>query len=144
MASSEIIHPWLFLGSVIDAAHWEGEALCVHELLFPPLIKPTEIRVPVVYQLIHPSRMVAQHQQLDVCKAIIAAHEESKVPLLVHCMAGVERSPLTIVWYLMSKGMTIDDAYKLVKSKRPQVEDRRQWLDPVVEGTVEPVEVQSP
>lgn len=131
---SEIIAPWLYLGSVLDAYGWEGDALCVHELLFPPMIKASEMRIPVAYLNVHPSRMVAQIQQLNVCVGILAAHALTKRKLLVHCMAGVERSPLTIVWYLTSTGLTLDEAYALVKGKRPQVEDRRAWLEPVDES----------
>jgi hypothetical protein len=49
--------------------------------------------------------------------------------VLVHCAYGVERSPLTVVWYLMAyHGMSLNKAYKLVMSKRKEVEDRRHWL----------------
>jgi len=131
---SEIIAPWLYLGSVLDAHGWEGDALCVHELLFPPMIKTSELRIPIAYLNVHPSRMVAQIHQLNVCAGILAAHALTKRKLLVHCMAGVERSPLTIVWYLTSTGLSLDEAYALVQRQRPQVEDRRAWLDPVDES----------
>lgn len=50
-------------------------------------------------------------------------------PVLVHCAFGMERSPLTVMWYLMQyKGMTLDAAFTLVKEKRGMVADRRHWL----------------
>jgi protein-tyrosine phosphatase len=48
--------------------------------------------------------------------------------VLVHCGAGVERSPLTVAWYLREKsGMDWDQAYALLREKRPVVQDRREW-----------------
>jgi protein-tyrosine phosphatase len=50
--------------------------------------------------------------------------------LLVHCWAGIERSPLTLAYWLVKshKMANLDEAYKFLKSKRPIVEDRREWL----------------
>jgi len=49
--------------------------------------------------------------------------------LLVHCGAGVERSPLVVaMWMTSSLGLTLDEAYAWLKLHRPQIEDRRQWL----------------
>lgn len=49
--------------------------------------------------------------------------------LLVHCAAGVERSPLTVAWFMGKEfGTPIDDAYAWLKSHRSFVEDRRAWL----------------
>lgn len=137
---------WLYLGSLADSWKWDGDALCVHEDLFPPLVKSSEVRVPVAYMHSNPTRMVAQPAQLNICKAIIHEHAATKTPLLVHCMAGVERSPLTVVWYLMfAQGLTMDEAYAFVKARRPQVEDRRDWLLPL-DGTPPdpPVHVEGP
>lgn len=63
----------------------------------------------------------------EALKTIKSYH--SKGQILVHCIGGVERSPLTAVMYLVqNRNMNIDDAYKLVMSKRSIVEDRRHWL----------------
>ena len=49
--------------------------------------------------------------------------------VLVHCWAGQERSPLSITWWLRTRhGYTLDEAYALLKDKRPLVLDRRSWL----------------
>jgi hypothetical protein len=48
--------------------------------------------------------------------------------VLVHCWAGVERSPLTLTWWLRTRqGMTLDEAYLHIKRRR-LVADRRVWL----------------
>lgn len=49
--------------------------------------------------------------------------------VLVHCAYGIERSPLTVVWYLMRyHRMTLDQAYELVLERRPQAQYRGTWL----------------
>jgi protein-tyrosine phosphatase len=49
--------------------------------------------------------------------------------VLLHCGAGVERSPLACVWFLHTKrNMEFNKAYELVMEKRPQAADRRLWL----------------
>ena len=49
--------------------------------------------------------------------------------ILVHCAFGMERSPLTVMWYLMRfRDMSFSDAFKLVKSKRDITVNRIHWL----------------
>jgi protein-tyrosine phosphatase len=49
--------------------------------------------------------------------------------VLVNCNAGQERAPLAVVWFLYKKrGMSFDAAYDLVKQKRLETQDRRQWV----------------
>jgi hypothetical protein len=46
----------------------------------------------------------------------------------VHCRMGMERSVLSVVWYLSSiTGMTTDAAYAQVKARRPIALDQREW-----------------
>src|SRR5215831_3046293 len=50
--------------------------------------------------------------------------------VIVHCWQGLERSPLTLVYWLMTRqDMTVSQAYAYVKAHRP-VWDRRSWLTP--------------
>lgn len=49
--------------------------------------------------------------------------------VLVHCAYGVERSPLTVVWYLMRhREMDLCEAYTLVMEKHLQTQYRGGWL----------------
>jgi hypothetical protein len=49
--------------------------------------------------------------------------------LLIHCGAGIERSPLVVAtWLAEFCGLTLDEAYRWLKARRPIVEDRRVWL----------------
>lgn len=60
--------------------------------------------------------------QLEIGTSIInsAVHKGKKV--FVHCRNGHARSPSLVAGYLVRYGgMTLDDAYKLIKEKRPEV-----------------------
>jgi protein-tyrosine phosphatase len=46
----------------------------------------------------------------------------NKVPILVHCYAGISRSTTVVIAYLCSTGMTLKKAVTLVKEKRPEIE----------------------
>ena len=59
---------------------------------------------------------------------VLTDDDDTKV--VVHCAMGMERSPLTVVWYLHKHhDKTIDEAYDMVQSARAVVVDRREWID---------------
>ena len=63
------------------------------------------------------------------CTAIDAALDAGQ-QVIVHCWQGLERSPLTLVYWLMTRqGMDLSQAYAYVKAHR-NVYDRRAWLKP--------------
>lgn len=68
--------------------------------------------------------------RLDECCEIIDDHLLNNEPLLVHCYAGIERSPLTLAYWLVKsrRRANLDGAYIFLKHVRPIVEDRRNWL----------------
>ena len=46
-----------------------------------------------------------------------------------NCAAGIERSPLAVAYFIAySKGIPIEEAYKIVKKGRPQTQERIMWL----------------
>jgi protein-tyrosine phosphatase len=66
---------------------------------------------------------------LDSTAALIDSGLRLGMRVLVHCEEGCERAPLAIAWFLRTRrGMSLDEAYKLIKSHRPIVRDRRAWL----------------
>lgn len=59
---------------------------------------------------------------------VLTDSDDAKV--VVHCAMGMERSPLTVVWYLHTyQNKTIDEAYEMAMNARPVVCDRREWID---------------
>jgi protein-tyrosine phosphatase len=77
--------------------------------------------------------LVGNHrQQLDVAADLIDARLRAGEAVYVHCQVGIERAPLTVAWYLHAKrGMSLDEAYALVRARHPVTEDRRAWVEGV-------------
>ena len=57
----------------------------------------------------------------DINKALVIIEELVKEgPVLVHCYAGVERSPLIcIAWLMKSKGLDLDDSLRYLMDVNP-------------------------
>lgn len=72
----------------------------------------------------------ANIDMLDRACDIIDRHLLEGRDLLVHCWAGIERSPLTLAYWLIrsNRRVNLDGAYRFLKHIRPEVEDRREWL----------------
>ena len=117
-AESEII-PNLFVGDLQDAARFDGMIISVlHDV---PAIEPERaIQIPF---------LANGRATLDTTAALIDAALERGMRVLVHCEEGSERAPLTVAWFLSRRrGMTLEEAYTLLRSRRPIVRDRRKWL----------------
>jgi len=57
------------------------------------------------------------------CFAFIDEHIERNVNIYIHCALGISRSATIVIGYIMHKNrITYNDAYKLVHSKRPQID----------------------
>ena len=115
---SEII-PGLFVGDLQDAQKFEGTIISV-------LPDVPEGEPP---QAIHMPFLAEGVVTLDRTAALIDDELAQGNRVLVHCEEGCERAPLVVAWYLKTKrGKTLDEAYALLKSRRPIVVDRRRWL----------------
>lgn len=134
MTYNEIISN-LFVGDMQDAAQFEkdnpeGIIICVLEQRWDA--EPIKaIRIPILE-----STPVSQYSgkafnsQLNAISDLIIKYLGESKKILVHCAAGIERSPLTVAYHLSrTKGISISDAYKLVFEKRPQAQDRSSWLN---------------
>ncbi len=127
MTYQEII-PNLFLGDQQDAIdfdsqHPDGQIIVVLEQR--PVNEPFKsIHVPILTSSghVHSKQL---NRLANIIDLILAEGEQ----LMVHCGAGIERSPLTIMWYLHRKlGSSYEEAYNMIKTKRPQIADRSTWL----------------
>jgi len=109
----------LFVGDLQDAAHFDGIIISV----LPELLE-SEPRRAILMPFMANGRAT-----LDSTAAVIDAALERNQRVLVHCEEGCERAPLVVAWFLKTRrGMTLDEAYALMKSRRPIVQDRRRWL----------------
>jgi Dual specificity phosphatase, catalytic domain len=115
---SEIITN-LFLGDLQDAIRFNGMIISVLPDAMAAEPKRT-IRLPF---------LANGRATLDTTSALIDAGLRLGMRVLVHCEEGCERAPLAVAWFLKTRrAMTLDDAYGLIKSRRPIVKDRRSWL----------------
>jgi len=80
---------------------------------------------------------VADHQDKNALKIeleaavymlILAAREYDRI--LVHCIAGMDRSPFVVARYMVAEGLAEDmaDAYAQIKEKRPQTMEHMEWV----------------
>ncbi len=128
VTASEIIEG-LFVGDLFDAhvlAKRGHSVVCVLE--YYRVDEPRgAFWIPILVPTLNGYR--AEKQQLELAADTIQALLDKGQKVLVHCLQGIERSPLTVAFYLHTKkGMSLDEAYALLMSKRPQVADRRLWL----------------
>jgi len=62
--------------------------------------------------------------------AIINECVKNNEPLLVHCQAGISRSAISIITWLMKyKQMSYDEAYQFVKKRRPIIAPNIYFVD---------------
>jgi len=116
---------------IINVATNEEFTNAEHELLRSPK-RPILISAPFLDDNIADiSRLYDIGNMLDFFSDETKDHLNYN-QILVHCAAGIERSPLAVAWWMVTirdhPACTWDDAYKFILSKRPQVEDRRYWI----------------
>lgn len=115
---SEIIEN-LFVGDLQDAQHFDGMIINV----LPDLLEGEPAHA------IHMPFLAKGLETLERTADLIDDGLGRGQRVLVHCEEGCERAPLVIAWFLKTRrAMTLDEAYALLKSRRPIVEDRRRWL----------------
>ncbi len=115
---SEII-PGLFVGDLQDAQKFDGTIISVLPDV-PDAEPPQAVHMPFLAEGV---------VTLDRTAAMIDDELARGNRVLVHCEEGCERAPLVVAWFLKTRrGMTLDQAYALLKSRRPIIEDRRRWL----------------
>jgi protein-tyrosine phosphatase len=115
---SEIIEG-LFVGDLQDAQKFDGTIISVLPDV-PESEPPHAIHMPFLADGL---------DSLERTAALIDDELAHSHRVLVHCEEGCERAPLVVAWFLKTRrGMTLDEAYALLRSRRPIVEDRRRWL----------------
>lgn len=136
----DYIEPNLYLGNWQDAranskyARHDGfDTLCVIETQMDDWYPGLTHYIPILDHDEHSLALIpprALIHKLDEACTIIDDHLLNHEPLLVHCWAGIERSPLTLAYWLVKskRRANLDGAYRFLKHVRPIVEDRREWL----------------
>jgi protein-tyrosine phosphatase len=61
---------------------------------------------------------------------LLAALSSLKAKVLIHCLEGIDRTPFIVMLYIAQKNsMTFQDAYDLVKQKRPETRFHWEWRE---------------
>ena len=126
------------MGDAEDAKNFDGTIICTMQEIpedepmdayWLPVIRsdvPLNVKELIADQ---GAEITALRHQLEIIADIIKVSTKYG-DVLVHCLAGIERSPLAMVFYLHEyQGMSWGEAYDFVKEKRPQVQNRLQWLN---------------
>lgn len=116
--ATEII-PLLFIGDLQDAAKFDG--IIINLLNDVPACEPR--------RSIHLPFLANGRASLDTVAALVDAALARGQRVLVHCEEGSERAPLVVAWFLTTRrGLSLDEAYTMIKAQRPITRDRRKWL----------------
>ena len=121
----------IFVGTLEDAVQTASTypdwiILCVLEQR--PANEPAcAIHVPLLE--FSPEGPIVNQVRLEIACDIIDNAYSNGYNILVHCQMGVERSPLTVAYWLATRySLSLDEAYLLLQHQRPIVEVRRSWL----------------
>lgn len=125
----------------IDEIHWVTDRIgitdyegCTEAVLrgFFTINVAGEIKSSAEIQAdIHPGRGNVR-ENLDTLATLIetALSWSPQTKVVVHCAMGMERSPLTVAWYLHTKqNKTLDEAYEMCMKTRESTIDRRSWIN---------------
>ena len=122
-----VIGPGLFLGDLTDAQSFDGPILCVLEER--PQKEPLKaLHIPVCIIDKNGNRRT-NTSILNYIAGVIEGTLQKEGKILVHCMAGVERSPLVVAWLLHTRGISIGAAYGRIMSIRPEVLRCDDWIE---------------
>lgn len=128
MTPDEIV-PGIFVGDEDDCCAFDGVVICVsdlpsmgHQCLNVPILKYGDGPPP-------PDYVTADRKKLALVTKSINAARGRGFPVLVHCAAGIERSPLAVAWYIAhQRHIPLEAAYEIIKAKHPITQDRRYWV----------------
>ncbi|EFN59990.1 hypothetical protein CHLNCDRAFT_13330, partial [Chlorella variabilis] len=115
---SEIVPGFLFLGSYDHASR--------HEILKTLGIGNILNTVPSCQALYKNSftyhTVSASPPPLDECYCFLDEVQRQGGKVLVHCMSGLSRSAVVVIYYLMRRNTwRLSEAYHWVKDRRPQI-----------------------
>ncbi len=131
MSATEIVED-VWLGNANDAIHeWDRFSLrlCVADDI------PKNIKVPCAHIRIAgydaDGIMYADQNCLDWAAALIARALDYDQRVIVFCQQGLERSPLTIAWFLSTAWpCSLDEAYDVIEHRRPGIFRHPEWVRP--------------
>jgi dual specificity MAP kinase phosphatase len=132
------VTPFLWLGNMKDAS--DVDSLCrlgVDHVLNVTATSPTyQMSSKVTYKQLHAADNGYQNlkQYFDEAFEFIDMARSRGGAVLIHCQAGVSRSPTIAVAYLIKHfPMSMVEAYKFVKSRRPIISPNLNFMGQLLE-----------
>ena len=129
----------IYLGDREDGLTFKGEIICVlqdipkgesKEALWIPVVRSSVTLTDDQLIAEQDEQVYAQRSNLDLIANILEKNRKKNIKTLVHCIGGIERSPLAIVYWLHKyHGFSYNEAYKYVQKRRPEVQNRLIWLN---------------
>lgn len=133
-----LILPHLWLGDREDAQANVRAALIVIDVRWPGEMEYGEggwaqrLTIPTTRILTSPdgtSRVEVIPRAMDIVADLVHYLRYEACDVLVHCTYGMERSPLTVMWYLVKhNGMNWYEAREHVEKWHPQTIFHGEWL----------------
>ena len=78
----------------------------------------------------HKCNEIITHNQINVVLEIIDKLYKKKGAILIHCLAGVERSPIIcMAWLIKRKNLSYINAYEYIKSVHPDTNPMTNQLE---------------
>jgi len=132
------VTPFLFLGNMKDASSAEGLArLGIDHVLNVTAASPAyDMSTSITYKQLHAADNGYQNlkQYFDEAFAFIDLARSRNGSVLIHCQAGVSRSPTIAVAYLIKQFlMSLVDAYKFVKNRRAIISPNLNFMGQLLE-----------
>jgi hypothetical protein len=135
MPASEIF-PRLWIGGIQEldeftkfvAGRMPIVSVCVRD---DGCAHPDCLQMPVIVTpTVPPEEPInASMENLEKIAGYIDKFWNQKTLMFVHCTQGVERSPLAVAYWLVTRrGFSWDAAYQMILAKRPQAFNRSDWI----------------
>mgnify|MGYP001575988490 CR=1 FL=1 len=120
----------IFIGNWIEGqtAAKSGEYFTINvtEIVENPF---AQLQYKLVRQYAATDALIIPISDLEYLADIIDAHWQFGERCVVHCTAGIERSPLVVAYYLHKyHNLSLDEAYAIIRGARPEILDRRGWI----------------
>jgi len=117
----------LFIGSIVDVQNKDIDIkicvlneneVCPNGTIHIPILKMKDTMIDYLSK-----------NNLDRIADIIDDALKSGKKVLVFCMAGIDRSPFAVVYYMMTKkNMMAHEAYNMIKQKRKLINQHWDWF----------------
>ena len=123
------VYPGVFIGDLTAAHFFQGPKLCVRDQPADYLFSCVDdLQVHYVYGRTTLAVLEKAAEWLD-------SRSKEGRSALVHCSGGIHRSGAIVAYWLATRhGMALNEAYALIRSRRPEIEPREEWVAAAVRG----------